>query len=92
MTGPIAGRVSDFFAYSWDPDSRHIFTLVSSDTAPFQALWSVPIDGGAPRELVTFDDPYTAFGRGTFVARGRTLYFAQLKSESDIWTAEVTRR
>jgi len=91
MTGPIAGRVSDFFAYSWDPDSRHIFTLVSSDTAPFQALWSVPIDGGAPRELVTFDDPYTAFGRGTFVARGRTLYFAQLKSESDIWTAEVAR-
>jgi len=91
MTGPLAGRVSDFYAYSWDPDSRHIFTLVSSDTVPFQTLWSVPIEGGVPRELVTFDDPYTAFGRGTFVARGRTLYFAQLKSESDIWTAELAQ-
>jgi hypothetical protein len=38
---------------------------------------------------VTFDDPYTTFGRGAFAARGRTLYFAQLRSESDVWVAEV---
>jgi eukaryotic-like serine/threonine-protein kinase len=92
LTGPIAGRVPDFFAYAWAPDSRHVFTLVSSDTVPYQTLWSVPREGGEPRELVSFDDPYTAFGRGSFVARGSTLYFAQLKSDSDIWMAEVAHR
>jgi len=47
MNGPLAGRASDMFAYTWAPDSRHILTVVSADTAPFQTLWSVPLEGGA---------------------------------------------
>ena len=92
MKGPLAGRQSDAFAYAWAADSRHVYTVVSSDTVPFQTMWSVPLDGSPPRPLVLFDDPLTTFGRGTFVATDSMLYTALLRSESDIWTAEVTTR
>ena len=91
MTGPLAGMANDYFAYVWAPDSRHIITVTSADSAPYQTLWSVPLDGGQPRELLRFEDPYTTFGRGSFKAVGSTLYFTQLTSESDVWVAEMTR-
>ena len=92
MTGPLAGKASDAFAYAWAPDSRHLIIVVSADSAPFQTMWLVPLDGGTPRALVRFDDPYTTFGRGAFAARDSTIYFALLRSESDVWTAELTTR
>ncbi|HET9727281.1 MAG TPA: hypothetical protein VFP28_10230, partial [Gemmatimonadales bacterium] len=92
MTGALSGLINDRFAYTWAPDSRHIITVTSSDTVPYQVLWSVPVDGSPPRELVRFEDPYTTFGRGSFRAVGATLYFAQLTSESDVWLAELERR
>ena len=84
--------LSSQFAYTWAPYSRHIFTVVSAVTAPFQTLWSVPLDGGAPRPLIRFDDPFTTFGRGAFAARGSTIYVTLLRSESDVWTADLVRR
>ena len=92
MTGPLAGKQSDAFAYAWAPDGRNLYTVVSADTVPFQTLWSVPIDGAPPRPLIRFDDPLTVSGRGAFAALDGTIYFALLRSESDIWTAEVTTR
>ncbi|MFL5494926.1 MAG: protein kinase domain-containing protein [Gemmatimonadales bacterium] len=92
MKGPLAGRRSDAFVYNWAPDSRHVYTIVSRDTVPFQTMWSVPLDGSLPRPVVHFDDPLTTFGRGTFVATDSVLYVSLLRSESDIWTAEVTSR
>jgi TolB protein len=91
MTGQLTGKVSDFFAFTWMPDSRRILVVVSADSMPYQAVWSVPIDGGSPTMLLTMDDP-SAFGRGTFVVRDTTIYFAQLRSESDIWTADLAAR
>jgi Tol biopolymer transport system component/tRNA A-37 threonylcarbamoyl transferase component Bud32 len=92
MTGPLAGTASDPFAFTWARDSRHIIIVVSSDTAPFQTMWSVPLDGGTPRPLVTFDDPYSAFGRGAFTVHDATIYFAVTRSESDVWVVDVTIR
>jgi Tol biopolymer transport system component len=92
MKGPLAGRLSDAFAYAWARDSRHVLTIISSDTVPFQTMWSVPLDGSLPRPLVHFDDPLTTFGRGTTVATDSMLYITLLRSESDVWTAEVTTR
>jgi Tol biopolymer transport system component/tRNA A-37 threonylcarbamoyl transferase component Bud32 len=89
MTGPLAGKASDPFAYAWGPDSRHVFIVVPSDTAPFQTLWSVPLDGATPRPVLVFDDPYATFGRGSFAVQGSTIYFALLRSESDVWVADV---
>ena len=92
MTGLLTGKASDAFAYTWAPDSRHVFAVVSSDTVPYQTMWSVPLDGSAPRPMIRFDDPATAFGRGAFTARDTTIYFCLLRSESDVWTAELTAR
>jgi Tol biopolymer transport system component len=89
MTGPLAGRRSDAFAFSWAPDSRRVYIIVPADTVPFQTMWSVPIDGGVPKPLIHFDDPLATFGRGTFVVHDSTIYFALLRSESDVWVAEV---
>jgi hypothetical protein len=92
MTGPLAGKAADAFAYTWAPDSRHLLIVVSNDTMPRQTLWSVPLEGGEPRPLVTFDDPSTTFGRGAFAAHDSTLYLSLLRSESDIWVAELGER
>ena len=92
MTGPLAGKAADAFAYTWAPDSRHLLIVVSNDTMPRQTLWSVPLEGGEPRPLVTFDDPGTTFGRGAFAAHDTTLYITILRSESDLWVAELGER
>jgi Tol biopolymer transport system component len=89
MTGPLTGKAADAFAYIWAPDSRHVVIVVSADSTPFQTMWSVPLDGGAPRPLIHFDDAYITFGRGAFAVRDSTIYFALLRSESDVWTAEL---
>ena len=47
---------------------------------------------GAARRLIRFDDPFTTFGRGAFAARGSTIYVTLLRSESDVWTADLVRR
>ncbi len=91
MTGPLAGRQADAFAYTWAPDGRHVYAVVSGDTIPYQTLWSVPLDGEPPRPLVQFDDPLTSFGRGAFCGLGTTIYFTMLRSEADVWVAELSR-
>ena len=65
---------------------------LSADSTGAQQIWSVPLGGGAPRPVVGVDDPSLFTGRATMVARAGTLYFAVLRSESDIWTVEVARR
>jgi Tol biopolymer transport system component len=92
MNGPLAGQAGDAFAYAWGADSRHALIVVSRDTVPFQIVWSVPVDGSPPRPLITFDDPYTTFGRGALAVHDSTIYFGQLRSESDIWMVELTSR
>jgi hypothetical protein len=39
-----------------------------------------------------FEDPYATFGRGSFAVHGSTIYFALLRSESDVWVADVGGR
>jgi eukaryotic-like serine/threonine-protein kinase len=92
LAGPLAGKQVEAYAYSWAPDGRHAFMVFSSDTAPYQTLWSVPVDSGRPRPLIWFDDPLAAFGRGAPAAHDSTIYFALLRSESDVWTAEMSAR
>jgi eukaryotic-like serine/threonine-protein kinase len=92
MTGPLAGKEVEPFAFAWGPDGRQAVVVVPSDTAPFQALWSVPLDGTTPRPLLLFDDPYATFGRGAFAVQRSTIYFALLRSESDVWVADLTER
>lgn len=51
LTGPLAWKQMDAYAYAWAPDSRHAYMVFSSDAAPYQTLWSVPVDSGRrPRQ------------------------------------------
>jgi hypothetical protein len=50
--------------------------VFSSDTAPYQALCSVPVDSDRRRPLIPFDDPLAAFGRGAPAAHDSPIYFA----------------
>jgi len=75
----------------WSTDSRFVY-FKGHDAGGEEGLWSVPIAGGPPRQVVRFDDPATEFGRGGFAASRDRFYFPLEKRESDIWTAEVLTR
>jgi Tol biopolymer transport system component len=75
----------------WSTDSRFVY-FKGHDARGEEGLWSVPIAGGPPRQVVRFDEPATEFGRGGFAASRDRFYFPLEKRESDIWTAEVLTR
>ena len=77
---------------TWSPDGRAVLLAVSRDSTGAQQIWSIPLGGGAPRPVVSVDDPSLFTGRGNMVARAGTLYFPVLRSESDVWTVEIARR
>jgi Tol biopolymer transport system component len=92
FTGPLAGRERETLVGTWSPDGGAVLLAISPDSTGAQQIWSVPLGGGAPRPVVSVDDPSLFTGRATMVARAGTLYFAVLRSESDIWTVEIARR
>ncbi len=71
-------------------------TVVSSDyrTMYFHtrdALWLLPLSGGAPREVVRFDDPLHPHATFRSVGgQGGYLYFTLQNPQSNIWMARVT--
>jgi hypothetical protein len=52
----------------------------------------VPVDGGQPRLLVTFDDPSRRSLRREFATDGRRFYFTIANDESDLWTMELVSK
>ena len=55
------------------------------------ALWEVALAGGAPRQLVVFDDASRPVFRDDYVSDGDRLYFPVSVLESDIWSMELER-
>ena len=92
FSGPLEGRVSQMVTATWAEDGRHVLVEMDADSTGEQQIWSAPLEGGEPRLLVRMDDRRVGFGRGSFVARKGTLYFGVLRSESDIWTADLGGR
>jgi serine/threonine-protein kinase len=76
----------------WSDDSRSIFYR-AIDPDGVISIHAVPVDGGAPRVLVRFDDPDSPPGvRSRFsVADGR-LYMSITKHRSTVGTATLERR
>ncbi|MGH7467458.1 MAG: hypothetical protein ACRENP_05675 [Longimicrobiales bacterium] len=72
-------------------DSRTLF-FKSHDVQGRAALWSVPVTGGRPRLLVTFNDLAQPSIRPDFAAGAGRLFFTIDDRQSDIWVAEVTRK
>jgi eukaryotic-like serine/threonine-protein kinase len=81
-TGPRAVRGDQVW---WSDDRRALYTR-SADAEDNSLFWSIPLDGGAPRRLLTIDAAQRAFGWAT--ATGRLLYTAT-EQRSDVWVIEV---
>ena len=83
-TGPRAVRGD---MPSWSATGRSVYTR-NADASGIASFWSIPLDGGPPQRLVTFDwtDAPTRGGWG--VAQGRLVYAASEQS-SDVWVMEV---
>jgi Tol biopolymer transport system component len=72
----------------WSPDGRSILTR-STDQAGAATFWSVPLNGEAPRLLLTFDGPGPRPSRGGWgLHRNRIIYTAPAQ-QSDVWVMEV---
>jgi TolB protein len=91
LTGPLTGRERQVITRAWAGDGR-VLLAMEADTSGKQQAWSMPIAGGAPRLILQMDEPRVGFGRGAMIERGGMLYFLMLRSESDIWTAELADR
>jgi hypothetical protein len=92
LSGPLEGREEEIVTAAWAEDNRHILLAMGADSTGEQQVWSMPVEGGTPRLLVRMDDRSLQFGRGSMVVRGGELYFLMLRSESDIWSAELNDR
>jgi Tol biopolymer transport system component len=55
------------------------------------AIWMVPLAGGSPRMVVTFDDPSRTVFRDDFSSDGDRIYFPVSHLESDLWSMELER-
>jgi serine/threonine-protein kinase len=72
----------------WSPDSRTLYFKAAADERR-ATIWAVPAAGGAPRLLVTFDDPQRPSLRREFATDGKRFFFTIAQDESDIWVADV---
>ncbi len=91
LSGPLTGKEREVITHAWAGDSR-VLLAMEADTSGEQQVWSMPIEGGAPRLILRMDDPRVGFGRGSMLERKGVLYFLMLRSESDIWTTELADR
>jgi serine/threonine-protein kinase len=75
----------------WSRDSKTVYYKVYDQQAS-SSIWAVPVDGGQPRLLVTFDDPSRRSLRREFATDGRRFYFTIANDESDLWTMELVSK
>jgi serine/threonine-protein kinase len=54
-------------------------------------IWRVPIDGGAPAEIVRFDDPAQPVYRDDFATDGQRVFFTTTLFESALWVMATGR-
>ncbi len=73
------------------PDGRTLY-FKSHDDRGRASLWSIPVTGGAPRRLLTLDDPARPSSRSEFAVDRDRLYFAIEDRRSNIWITDVTGR
>jgi serine/threonine-protein kinase len=75
----------------WSADGRTVFHI-TEDSSRVVAIVGVPVNGGAPRVVVRFDDPTRPWHRFGFRVRGDRIFMTLGDLESDIWVAEMRRR
>ncbi|HEV7992787.1 MAG TPA: protein kinase [Gemmatimonadaceae bacterium] len=74
----------------WSRDSRTIF-FTAIDAEGIGAIWSVPVDGGAPRLRVRFANPDVQMGssNGRFGVDAKNFYVRLIRHAGTIGTADL---
>lgn len=78
-------------AIAWGPDSRTLY-MKAFDARGQATIWALDVNGGAPRLLVRFDEPYRSTRRPELATDGKRFYFTLAQSESDVWVMAVRSR
>ena len=73
---------------AWSADGRTIY-FKSHDARGRGSIWSVPATGGAPHELVRFDDLARPSYRPQWALGPGRIYFTVEDRQSDVWVMEV---
>jgi Tol biopolymer transport system component len=74
--------------YSRD-ETRIYFRGEIDSLNPQLGIWELPLAGGAPRQIVRFDDRALLPLRGSWDTDGKRFYFTRSDRKSDIWMANV---
>jgi eukaryotic-like serine/threonine-protein kinase len=82
-TGPRAVRG---VGARWSDDGRAVYTR-SYDSTGSTNFWRIPVDGGAPQQLVKFAQG--ARSTGVWGLGGGRLAYSSAEARSDVWVMEV---
>jgi Tol biopolymer transport system component len=83
------GRVAMYARWA---SARRALYVRASDSLGVNSLWEVPIDGGAWRALVHFDDQRRPPARPEFATDGHRFYFTLAERSADVWTVRLVAR
>jgi len=72
----------------WSADGRFIY-FDATDSTGARALYAIPVAGGAPREVIRYDDPAKKVSPYPFTVGDGTAYFTVTEIESDIWVMDL---
>jgi serine/threonine-protein kinase len=82
-----ANGLDPVFAY-WAPDGRSLY-YKAYDARERSSIWIAPIERGAPRLLIRFDDPARPSGRREIATDGKRMFFSLAQQEADVWLMEL---
>jgi Tol biopolymer transport system component len=88
LDGRRYGLVPHKAAMGTDPLTVY---LAASDREGRYGFYRVPITGGEPRAVLSFDDPARQPRRPEFDTDGRRLFFTIATDESDVWLLQLKR-
>jgi serine/threonine-protein kinase len=75
----------------WSADGRTVYH-VTEDSGRVVAVVGVPVDGGAARAVVRFDDPTRPWHRYGFRVRAGRIFLTLGARESDVWVVDVGKK
>ena len=87
--GHALGLTPQNAAFGYDPG---IVYFAATDRQGKYAFYALPLSGGTPRPVLTFDDPLRQPRRPEFDTDGRRLFFTLVTDESDVWVMELRAR
>lgn len=81
--------IATFIVWNLDPS---IIWFIGRDAKGRGGIWSIPANGGTPRQRVRFDDPIGRSPGPTLTSDGSRFYFTLAERLSNVRWGELTRK